>query len=479
MDFLSWRAVEKEFAGDQYVLHCFGTWGAARLPQDPWVLEVSGAIRVKIASYWRRKSGRVYDQRAFEQKEDSGREYPRRSRRTISSRQEAKMKFRRLVGIALLTLVATATIAVAQVRGSGTRGKIAVWSGSTSIANSNITEVSGGIQVTGAATSISGVSTSATGIGIFGHATATAGNTSAGVIGQADSSGGASGVYGHAAATTGTGNGVFGQTDAPNGAGVFGIATLASGSAAGGVFYSSGPAAAAVYGDATSKTGVGGAVIGQNDSDDPGGGSGLTGVSTTTTGTAQGIYAETHSSLAVVALFRNYASGNIIIGQVSPTTNVFRVDGTGKGFFDGGTQTGGADFAESVSVAGSKARYEPADLLAVNPASDRRLTLASHPYSTLVAGIYSTKPGVLASTHKMDAGAFQEEVPLAVVGIVPCKISAENGPISPGDLLVASSTPGYAMKGTDRRKMLGAVVGKAMQPFRNGKGVIQVLVTLQ
>jgi hypothetical protein len=111
--------------------------------------------------------------------------------------------------------------------------------------------------------------------------------------------------------------------------------------------------------------------------------------------------------------------------------------------------------------------------------SNRQLTLAAEPYSTLVAGIYSTKPGVLATTHKLDTAATVGEVPLAIVGIVPCKVSAENGPIHRGDLLVTSSTPGYAMKGTDRGRMLGAVVGKAMEPLEKGTGLIQVLVTLQ
>ena len=71
------------------------------------------------------------------------------------------------------------------------------------------------------------------------------------------------------------------------------------------------------------------------------------------------------------------------------------------------------------------------------------------------------------------------EVPLAVVGIVPCKVTAQNGPIREGDLLVTSSRAGYAMKGVDRRRMLGAVVGKALEPLDKGDGVIQVLVTLQ
>jgi gentisate 1,2-dioxygenase len=114
----------------------------------------------------------------------------------------------------------------------------------------------------------------------------------------------------------------------------------------------------------------------------------------------------------------------------------------------------------------------------VDPRGKRQLTIASEPYSTLVAGIYSTKPGVLATPHKM-SGAAANEIPLAIVGIVPCRVSAENGSIEPGDLLVTSATSGHAMKGTDRARMLGAVVGKALEPLSEGKGVIQVLVTLQ
>src|SRR5258708_35685697 len=97
----------------------------------------------------------------------------------------------------------------------------------------------------------------------------------------------------------------------------------------------------------------------------------------------------------------------------------------------------------------------------------------------LVAGIYSTKPGVVASQPRVDEALPNNEVPLAVIGIVPCKVTAENGPIAAGDLLVTSSMPGHAMKGTDRARMLGTVVGKALEPLREGTGLIQVLVTLQ
>jgi hypothetical protein len=148
-------------------------------------------------------------------------------------------------------------------------------------------------------------------------------------------------------------------------------------------------------------------------------------------------------------------------------------------FADGGFRPFGADFAESLAVQGSREHYAPGDLLVIDPSGERRLSLAETPYSTLVAGIYSTKPGVVASPHRMDDPALSNEVPLAIVGIVPCKVTAENGAIAVGDLLVASSTPGHAMKGTDRAKMLGAIVGKALEPLGEGKGVVQVLVTLQ
>jgi hypothetical protein len=172
----------------------------------------------------------------------------------------------------------------------------------------------------------------------------------------------------------------------------------------------------------------------------------------------------------------NAGGGNIYLGMTSGV-HQFRVDSAG-GVHASSYNTTGVDFAESVAVHGSKSLYEPGDLLAIERGARRRLTRSHTPYSTLVAGIYSTKPGMLAAPHPVDAD-FDGEVPLAIVGIVPCKVTAENGPIREGDLLVSSSRPGYAMKGTNRRRMLGAVVGKALEPLDKASGVIQVLVTLQ
>lgn len=126
---------------------------------------------------------------------------------------------------------------------------------------------------------------------------------------------------------------------------------------------------------------------------------------------------------------------------------------------------------------GEKTGYEPGDVLVISGTDGADVEKSSTLYSTLVAGIYSTKPGYVGRRQRTKSRAG--EVPMAMVGIVPTKVSAENGPIHRGDLLVTSSTPGYAMKGTDRSRMLGAVMGKAMGTLESGKGVIEVLVTLQ
>lgn len=196
------------------------------------------------------------------------------------------------------------------------------------------------------------------------------------------------------------------------------------------------------------------------------------------TGTTKGVVGKVESAQGVAAEFTNYGGGDLITGY-NGTMRLFRVDGAGDVWAAGVFRANGADYAEMVAVIGERSQYSPGDVLVISMESDRSLALSTEPYATSVAGIFSTRPGVLGSQHSLNDTPPLNEVPLAVVGIVPGKASAENGPIRRGDLLVTSSTPGYLMRGTDRSRMLGAVVGKAMQPLDAGTGVIEVLVTIQ
>jgi hypothetical protein len=173
----------------------------------------------------------------------------------------------------------------------------------------------------------------------------------------------------------------------------------------------------------------------------------------------------------------------------------FRVNGDGDVTADGTFTPGGADMAEMIAVSAGAATVEPGDVMVIDPARSRATVRSSRPRSTLVAGIYSTRPGFIGSERDWDKPGDREEdnevgtytmaemaarfneVPLAMVGIVPCKVSAENGAIQPGDLLVTSATPGHAMRDEDPRN--GTVVGKALEPLASGTGLIRVLVTLQ
>ena len=144
-----------------------------------------------------------------------------------------------------------------------------------------------------------------------------------------------------------------------------------------------------------------------------------------------------------------------------------------------GTYVAGSDFAESLPVRGDKSSYEPGDVLVVTARAAGAVEKSREPYDVRVVGVYSTRPGVLGAEKNGATRIDPGEVPVAIVGIVPTKVSAMNGPIRVGDLLTTSSTPGHAMRCANRAKCVGAIVGKALEPLAGGKGIIKVLVMLR
>ena len=198
------------------------------------------------------------------------------------------------------------------------------------------------------------------------------------------------------------------------------------------------PAGIAVYGNNGAASGDPVGVQGVTSSTDRG--IGVRGGAAASTGTGIGVLGEAISPNGAAGVFNAIGGGDILVGIGFNAFTAFRVNANGN-VFASAYNVGGADFAESLAVAGDRMRYRPGDILVIDATGVSRVKLADSPYSSLVAGIYSSKPGLLASSHKMNDPDFAKEVPLAVVGVVPCKVTAENGPINAGDLLVSSSTP--------------------------------------
>ena len=262
------------------------------------------------------------------------------------------------------------------------------------------------------------------------------------------------GVYGGAQAESGDNVGVYGSSSSPDGTGVYGN-NMRGGFAGRFVGQKAEPATleghiVTIENLATGNAGADGLAIHmKGESDKPGGN----------------------------VNFITFFSG-------SNDTAVGAIEGNGSGGVV--YKSGGADFAELLPAVDG---LEPGDVVVIG--ADGKLVRSSKANQTNVAGVYSTAPaflgGMTADMEKVEArddAAASDRAPIAVVGIVPVKVSAENGAIRPGDLLTASNTPGHAMKadpvnvGGVEFYRPGTIIGKALESLDKGTGVIRVLITL-
>jgi len=133
------------------------------------------------------------------------------------------------------------------------------------------------------------------------------------------------------------------------------------------------------------------------------------------------------------------------------------------------SSAGAAVTVEWVSVSEP---VEPGDVLETDLTRPGYYRKARGPCSTLVAGVVSTKPGFVLG-HGEDT---EGKVLLALMGIVPVKVTDEGGPIWPGDLLVVSSIPGHVMRWDPNVNKSCTPVGKALMSWFSGKGVILALL---
>lgn len=180
-----------------------------------------------------------------------------------------------------------------------------------------------------------------------------------------------------------------------------------------------------------------------------------------------------HGSDARLVLGAERSGGDLLVRNADKKTTI-RLNGD-----SGDITLQNGDCAEQFEVDDS-ADLNPGTVAVLNEqgrieesrrASDRRVV-------GVVAGAGDIKPGIVLG-NRANTENKRPSLPIALLGRVFCKVDAHFGSVRVGDFLASSDTPGHAMKVTNRDSAAGAVIGKALGALTSGRGLVQVLVTLQ
>jgi hypothetical protein len=140
------------------------------------------------------------------------------------------------------------------------------------------------------------------------------------------------------------------------------------------------------------------------------------------------------------------------------------------------------DLAE-ITLVNVEDMLEQGDVVVIDKEDGLRVTRSTQPYDTSVYGIVSSydQASMIIGGYGGPEAVMDEadKLPIALIGRVKAKVSAENGAIQVGDLLTTSTTPGHLMRCNDVPRHAGGIAGKALEGLPHGKGTILVLVTLQ
>lgn len=205
---------------------------------------------------------------------------------------------------------------------------------------------------------------------------------------------------------------------------------------------------------------------------------GVHGVSDTGTGVSG-------TSKSFVGGWFDSGSGDLIRGYDNDPSQELRfvVENDGDVKADG-SFTSPADFAELMQSHRDASAYEAGDVLVIQ--EDGKVGLSEQARDTALAGVFSRNPGFVGDERISQEGLQVEEkmssegrINVAILGIVPVKVTDQNGAIQPGDLLTTADAAGRAMKCQEPVDCFGAVIGKALEAHAQGEGKIRVLVTLR
>ena len=172
------------------------------------------------------------------------------------------------------------------------------------------------------------------------------------------------------------------------------------------------------------------------------------------------------SGAATVSPFKFSATG--VVPDVTTTYNIgsatLKYNTVYAGTFDGtATKAKYADLAENYLA---DAEYEIGTVIALGGAKEVTASVAKG--DTRVFGVVSENPAYLMNSDL--TGDYV--TPVALTGRVKCKII---GKAKPGDMLIASNIPGYAM--VDNSPKTGSVIGKVLEEkTSDDKGVVEIVV---
>ncbi|UCF80833.1 MAG: hypothetical protein JSV08_10100 [Acidobacteriota bacterium] len=193
-------------------------------------------------------------------------------------------------------------------------------------------------------------------------------------------------------------------------------------------------------------------------------------------------------------------------GEEGLQEEVFRVDEEGNLYLKGSVRPASLDLAEYHPVSET---VEAGDVLVMDPQNPSVLQRCAFESDPRVVGIVSAAPGVELGRSIRQIAAMEPELAariddaravgdkeaedaawaqleeifkathaaVALSGTVACKVDAGYGAVEAGDLLVASPTPGHAMKALS--PVPGTILGKAMGTLGAGTGTVKVLVMLR
>jgi hypothetical protein len=148
------------------------------------------------------------------------------------------------------------------------------------------------------------------------------------------------------------------------------------------------------------------------------------------------------------------ANASVNLGTTSAYwNNVYAVN-----FLGTSTTAKYADLAERYT---SDANYEPGTV--VDFGGDAEVTLSNIDSSPSVAGVVSTNPAYMMNSD--GDGLY-----IALVGRVPTKVT---GPVRKGQMMVSN---GDGTARGENNPIMGGVIGKALENFSDGVGVIEVVV---